>query len=255
MLENENLVTEVAENVEKATEETPKKMFTQDELNDAIGKAKARERAKITKQYERQNSELNELVETLKAGTGKNGVRELNDTFTNFYESKGIKISKKPDYTDKDIEVLARADADYFISGGLEEVVEEVDRLAALGVDKMSAREKATFKTLAEYRQLAERGNELSKIGVTADTYNSKKFKEFAGKFSSKTPIAEIYEIYAKTQPKKQVKTMGSMRNAVSDDTTVKDFYTREEALQFTKKDFDKNPELYKAVVDSMPKW
>lgn len=255
MLENENLVTEVTENVEQTTEQTPQKMFTQDELNDIVGKAKARERAKITKQFERQNSELNELVETLKAGTGKDGVKELNDTFTNFYERKGIKINKKPNYSDKDIEVLARAEADDFINAGFEEVVEEVDRLASIGAANMTAREKAVFKTLAEYRQKEERSQELARIGVTDDVINSQEFKEFAEMFKSNTPIAKIYESFAKTQPKKQVQTMGSMKNSTSEDGTVKDFYTRDEALKFTKKDFDKNPALFKAVEASMSKW
>ena len=73
--------------------------------------------------------------------------------------------------------------------------------------------------------------------------------------FNSDTPIEKVYETFAKTQPKKEFKTIGSMKNSTSDDGTVKDFYTRDEALQFTKKDFDKNPALYKAVEASMQKW
>ena len=49
------------------------------------------------------------------------------------------------------------------------EVVEEVDRLAEVGFDNMTAREKAYFKVLAEHRQKTERQNELSKIGVTEE--------------------------------------------------------------------------------------
>ena len=56
-------------------------------------------------------------------------------------------------------------------------------------------------------------------------------------------------------QPKKEVRTAGSMKNATQTDSGVKDFYTRDEALQFTKKDFDKNPALFKAVEKSMLKW
>ena len=48
---------------------------------------------------------------------------------------------------------------------------------------------------------------------------------------------------------------MGSMKNNTSDEGTVKDFYTRDEAMKFTKKDFDKNPALFKAVEKSMLKW
>lgn len=256
MNEQENLVVEqTAENVEQTTEQTPK-TYTEAEFNakldEVLGKKIARKEAKIRKEYDRK---YGDLVETLKAGTGKESVEEVTDTLAKFYQSKGIKIPQKPTYSAKDIEVLARAEADEIVRGGMEDVVEETDRLADIGVANMTDREKAVFKVLAEYRQNAERGRELSGIGVTEDVYNSKEFKDFASKFNSNTPIKDIYDIYHKTQPKKEIKTMGSMKNNTSDDGTVKDFYTRDEALRFTKKDFDKNPALFKAVEQSMLKW
>ena len=216
-----------------------------------MGKRLARNEAKIRKQYDRKYGELEEV---LKAGTGKQSVEEVTDTFKQFYEKKGSTI-KKPTYSDKDIEVLAKAEADDIIRGGYEEVVEEVDRLTKLGLQNMTAREKAVFKTLAEHRNRTETGRQLAELGVTEDVYDSKEFKDFANKFNPSTPIRDIYDIYAKTQPKKEFKTMGSMTNKTSADGTVKDFYTREEALRFTKKDFDKNPALFKAVEQSMLKW
>lgn len=252
MEHNENLVIEqVTENVEHTTEETPK-MFTQEEVNDIVGKAKARAKAKAEKEAERKYGRLTDVLE---AGTGKKGVEELTDTFTDFYGKKGIKVLKKPEYSAADIEVLASAEADEIIRTGYDDVVEEVDRLAAIGVANMTDREKAVFKRLAEHRQNAERGRELSAIGVTEDVYNSQSFKDFASKFSATTPVRDIYDIYAKTQPKKDIKPMGSMKNGVSDDNGVKDFYTVEEARQFTKKDYDNNPALFKAVENSMLKW
>jgi hypothetical protein len=255
MENNENLVTEqVTENVEVTTEETPK--YTEAEFNakldEVLGKKLARREAKIRKEYDRKYGNLEEV---LKAGTGKESVEEMTDTFTKFYESKGIKLPEKPNYTAKDIEVLANADASEIIRAGYEDVVEEVDRLAALGADNMTAREKAYFKVLAEHRQNTERQSELAKIGVTEEVYNSKEFQDFAKQFNSTTPIADIFSIYNKTQPKKEIKTMGSMKNSATNDSVVKDFYTRDEALKFTKKDFDKNPALFKAVQASMLKW
>lgn len=252
MEENKNLVTEqVAENVEETTKETPK-MYSQDEVDKIVGISKARAKAKVEKEYKQKYGDLETV---LRAGTGKESVEEMTDTFADFYEKKGIKINRNPGYSDKDIEVLAKADAADVINAGYDEVVEEVDRLAKVGIENMTARDKAYFKRLAEYRKDTERHNELSKIGVTEDVYNSKEFQDFAGKFNSSTPIADIYNIYAKTLPKKDIKPMGSMTNKTSDDGTVKDFYTRDEALQFSKKDFDKNPALYKAVQESMSKW
>jgi hypothetical protein len=255
MENNENFVVEqTAENVEVTTEETPK--YTEAEFNakldEVLGKKLARREAKIRKEYDRKYGDLEEV---LKAGTGKDNVEEVTDTFRQFYEKKGIQIRKKPDYTDDDIRVLAQADADEFIRGGYEDVVEEVDRLTGIGFDNMTAREKATFKVLAEHRQNTERGKELTQMGVTEDVYNSKEFKDFAKMFKSDIPITTVFDQYRKTQPKKEIKTMGSMKNTDSGDNGVKDFYTVEEARKFTKADFDKNPALFKAVEKSMQKW
>ena len=254
MNEKENLAVEpTAENVEQTTEQTPaQKMFTQDEVNDMMGKRVARTEAKIRKEYEKKYGDLETV---LMAGTGKKSVEEVTDSFKQYYEQKGVPIPRKSEFSEKDVEVLARADADEIIRAGYDEVVEELERLTELGAANMTAREKALFKTLAEHRRTAERGKELQKLGVTEDVYNSPEFKEFAGKFSPSTPIRDIYDIYAKTQPKKDIKPMGSMKNATADDGAVKDFYTYEEAKQFTKKDFDKNPALFKAVQASMTKW
>lgn len=256
MNENENLVTEqVTENVEQTTEETPK-TYTEAEFNakldEVLGKKLARREAKIRKEYDRKYGNLEEV---LKAGTGKESVGEITDIFTKFYEGKGVVIPKKPNYSDKDIETLARAEANEVIHSGYDDVVEEVDRLTELGVENMTAREKMYFKVLAEHRQNTERQNELARIGVTEEVYNSREFQEFASDYKSNTPIEKIWNTFQKTQPKKEIKPMGSMKNSTSDDGTVKDFYTRDEALQFKKSDFDKNPALYKAVQESMLKW
>lgn len=256
----EQNVMDITENVETTTEQTAgqveqvesPKLYTQEEVDEIVGRRIARNTAKIHKEY---NKKYGQLENVLRAGTGKENVEEMTDTFKKFYESKGITIPSEPTYSDRDIEVLARAEAEDIIKAGFEDVVEEVDRLADIGLANMSQKEKAVFKTLAEYRRTTEQGKELSKIGVTEDVYNSKEFKDFASKFSSNTTMTEIYEIYNKMQPKKDIQPMGSMRSNTVKDTGVKDFYTRDEALQFTKADFDKNPELFKAVERSMYKW
>lgn len=249
------VVDETAENAEITAEETPK-TYTEAEFNakldEVLGKKLARRENKIRKEYERKYGNLESV---LRAGTGKDSIDEIAESFAQFYKGKGVEIPEKPTYSAKDIEVLARAEAEEIMRSGDDDVVEEVERLAKIGADKMTDREKAVFRVLAEHRQNTERKNELSKIGVAEDIYNSAEFKEFASKFNAKTPIKDVYDIYSKTLPKKEIKTMGSMKNTASNDSGVKEFYSRDEALKFTKKDFDKNPALYKAVEASMLKW
>jgi hypothetical protein len=260
MNENEKLANmqenPAAENVEQTTEETPK-MYTEDELNakvnDIVGKRIARKEAKIRKEYDRKYGNLESV---LRAGMGKDNVEEMTDTFRDFYQKKGITMPTTPTYSDADTAVLARAEAEDIISGGYDEVVEEVDRLSALGVENMTAREKEVFRVLANHRHKAETAKSLAEIGVTEDVIESEDFKNFAAKFSNPaTPVREVYELYRKTQPAKEHKTMGSMKNSTATEPEVKDFYSADEARKFTRADFDRNPKLFEAVCNSMTKW
>ena len=245
MENNENFVTEeVTENVEVTTEETPK-MYTQDEVDAIVGKRIARKEAKIRKEYDRKYGQLEEV---LKAGTGKESVEEMTDTFQKFYASKGIKMPEKRSYTDNDVEILAEADARAIINEGFEEADEEFNRLEKIGT-KMTKREQATFKILAEHLQGAKMSRELSQLGVTEDVYNSDDFKSFQKKFNPNTPIKDIYDIYTKTKPHKEIRTMGSMKQ--SQNTGVKDYYTPEEIERLTMEDLD-DPKVWENVRRSM---
>lgn len=258
MNENENLVIdEIAENVEETTteeievaEETTPKKYTEEEFNakldEVLGKKLARREAKLRKEYDRKYGELEEI---LKAGTGKSDLEDITTTYRDFYEQKGIKMPEKANYTAKDIEILAKVEANEIIDSGYDEVVEEVDRLTKLGVANMTAKEKAIFKVLAEHRNNTERQNELNSLGVAKDVYNSQEFKDFASKFNASTSIKDIYDIYNKTKPKKQIKTMGSMKSTATE--AVKDFYTPEEISRLTEDEL-KDERVWNAVRRSM---
>lgn len=250
MNENENLVVEeTAENVEVTTEETPK-MYTEAEFNakldESLGKKIARKEAKIRKEYERKYGDLEEM---LRASTGKEKVEEITDSLKEFYQEKGFKLPEKSKYSQKDIELLARADADEIIGLGDDEVLEEVGRLSKINPDKMTDREKAALKILSAHRHNVERNRELSNLGVTEEVYGSKEFREFAAKFSESTPISEVYDFYQKMQPKKEFKTMGSMKNSQREE--VKDFYSQEEIERLTEDDL-KDPKIWANVRRSM---
>ena len=62
MENNENFV-EQTENVEQTTEQTPVKMFTQEEVNEIVGKSKARTRAKLEKELSKAEKAVSKKVE------------------------------------------------------------------------------------------------------------------------------------------------------------------------------------------------
>lgn len=255
-MENEKILVpdEGAENAEQ-TAEKAEKTYTEAEFNakldEVLGKKLARREQKIRKEYDRRYGDLEDV---LKAGMGKEDMGEITEDLRKFYGGKGVKIDRKPEYSTKDIETLARAEADDIIRAGFDEVVEETDRLAEIGVENLNAREKAVFKALAEHRHKTETERELSSIGVTEDVYNSEDFKEFKKMFAPETPIAKIYETYAKTQPRKEIKSPGSMKSTAQDDG-IKEYYSPEEAKRFTQAEINSNPALVEAIERSMRKW
>jgi hypothetical protein len=173
-----------------------------------------------------------------------------------FYKENGIDIKPyQRTLSDRDEEILANAEATEIISAGYDELVEEVDRLASIGVGNMTPREKLVFSKLANERTKQESLKDLASIGVGKEALEDKDFIEFAKDLNKDLSIKEQYEKYLKYRPKPKVEPMGSMKGTTEKSNEVKDFYTREEAMQFTKEDFDKNPKLFEAVSKSMYKW
>lgn len=258
-------VTEVTENVvEQPTEEAvvveePK--YTEAEFNqrmdELLAKKLARREAKIRKEYEDKFTSYKEAEAVLNAGLGTSDIKEATSNLREFYGKKGIKIPdmQQPAYSEDDLKVLASNEAQKIIDYGIEDVIEEVDRLADKGVENMTSREKLLFQHLAAHRKDYEDQKELAQIGVTKDALKDADFIEFAKDLNPNLSAKQKYEIYSKYKLKKQLEVMGSMKNTTNEDTTVKEFYSLEEAKKFTTADFDKNPRLYEAVKNSMAKW
>ena len=182
-------------------------------------------------------------------------MEDANNQLEKFYKDQGVEISE-PRYSDREINILANAEAQEIIDAGLDEINEEVDRLTQKGYDNMTKQEKIIFQKLATTRQYEESKKELAKIGVKEDILQNAEFNKFADMFDkSKVKISEIYDMYSKTQPKKEVKPIGSMKGNTNKDDEVKDFYTYEESLKYDKPYLDAHPEVYKAICDSMSKW
>ena len=272
--ENENLVTDVTENVEEQTtekivDETTKsdvvdestsneetveepvvETFTKEQVDEMIAKKLARKEAKIRREYEKKYSRAETV---LKAGLQKDNFEEAVTELENYYTQEGVNIPKTQ-YSERDTEILANAEANEIIESGYDDLVEEVDRLASIGVENMSDRDKIIFNKIASERKRIEEEKELASIGIGKDSITDE-FKEFSKKLNPSLTMKEKYEMYTKFKPKPKVEPIGSLKNITNKDSGVKDFYTREEALKFTKKDFDKNPALFKAVENSMSKW
>lgn len=260
--ENENLVTdEVTENVEEqateelvdgakeetteVVEETPvaEETFTKKQVDEMIAKKLARKEAKIRKDFERKYGRLENV---LKAGTGVETVDEMADTFTDFYTKRGIQIPQTAQYSEREAQILAEAEANEIITAGYDEIADELNRLTDIGFDNMTATDKHIFMKLKKEADRISSEKELKSIGITELPDG---FKEFADKLNPELSMKEKYELYTKMNPKKEIKTIGSMQSG--QESKVKESYTKEEIERMTEEDLDK-PGVWEAVRRSM---
>lgn len=246
--------TESIEEVEETKEEEPKvRTYTDEEVNEIASKRAARVEKKLRREYEKKYSKLGNV---LNAGLGTSNLEEATTKLEDFYKEKGVQIpdSYEPKMSEDDIEVLANKDAEDIISSGYNDIVYEVDRLANIGVDNMSRRERIMFNKLAETRKTMEEEKELASIGVFKEQIEDKDFQDFAKKLNPSMSIKEKYEMYQSLKPKKNIKQIGSMKSG-STSNELKSFYTYEEASKLTDDDYKKNPKLYEIIENSAQKW
>lgn len=253
---------------ETSTEETSteekgpeKKSFTDEELNnyvdDIVKKKLGRNEDKIRKEYKSLENQLGELETILTNGLGVDNLPEAINHLKGYYKEQGVDIPDyKPKLSDREEEAIAEYESNRIKNAGIEEVKAEVDRLAAIGTNKMTTREKMIFMNLASFRKTQENQSRLKSIGVSEDVLNHKDFNEFASKFNGNVDITEIYSMWDKTQDKEPISRIGSMNNNTTNNKSkIKDYYSQKEAERFTEQDYKDNPELEKVVINSMTKW
>ena len=243
--EVEEKTQETVENAEEEAKEEPQeRLYTKDEVDSIKARTKRRIEDKVRREYEKKYGRAETV---LKAGLQKDDFEEAVTELENYYTQEGVRIPEFR-YSQRDTEILANAEADEIIESGYDDIVEEVDRLANIGVEKMSDGEKIIFNKLAKERVRIEEEKDLSSIGISKESL-PEDFKEFCEKLNPDMPIKEKYEFYIQTRPKKEVRKMGSMESGPT--SKVKDHYTEDEIARLTDEDLD-NPQIWDAVRKSM---
>lgn len=257
MEDNKELVLEDTENVEEqATEELvdgasvtpsePEKKYTDADVDKIVEKKLYRQKQKLQDQYERKYGKVEEL---LKQGMETDSFEEAVDSIEKSYKERGININV-PEYTNRELELLANAEAEEIINDGTEEIELETDRLASLiESGRASNKEKLIYNKLSTELKRQRDKEELESIGVNEDDLNDKEFKEFSKSLKDDMSIKDKYELFVKYKPKKEIKQIGSMKQ--DNPSIVKDHYTLEEISRLSSDDLD-NPEVWEAVRKSM---
>jgi len=259
--DDELLDTAELDDVESEDEEIieDKKLYSEEELNarldELLPKKLARREAKIRREYEEKLAKLNNAETVLNAGLGTESIDDAIEELTEYYEAKGIKIpaNSNSKYSERDEVIIGKADAQDIIQAGLDEVIEELDRLGVKGENR-TPRERTIFLELYNHKKNVETAQAFKAMGVSEDVLKDESFKNFSSKFNPNVPATEILELFQKQIPKEKKKreVIGSMKTPPSN--KVKDFYTSEEVDKLTLEDLS-DPLVMAAVDRSMAKW
>lgn len=213
--------------------------------------------AREKEKFEKENAPLFQIEDVLKGQLGATDRNDLVKKLGDFYQ---VDINNaSPKLTERQERILAKADAEDIKSLGMNEMVSEANRIASIPQEQRTVRENIIFGELAS--EITEQKNRslLKEKGYDLAILEDNEFKDFRNKLNYRTSIAEAVDMYNAIKGKtvqKPVKpaSAGSTKSNITQNQ-VKDFYTREESLQYSKADFDKNPDLWQAMLNSMSKW
>lgn len=240
-----------SEPVEMPTEEPEKvKTFTQEEVNNMIRDRLTRERNNLDRKYKDELSKYEELAYLTQKGLKAESLEETLEKSRSFYGKQGITYTQVRNTRDE--EILADADVSMIIdsSDNLDDIESEIKRILAKG-NNVSTREKIVAEKLIRELETRQELQELAKIGVKPEEYNSKEFIEFKKKFNKETSIGDIYELYStKNKSTRKVENPGSMKSIPAKEK--KKFITEAEYDRMTDKEIEANMDLIK---ESMSKW
>lgn len=245
-------VREETETVEEKEEEKPQGRYvTDDELNEIVDKRVARKMSKIDREHQKELSKYKDTENVLRATLNVSDGEDVNQKLREVYEADGVKLPSRyePGLSSREIELLAKGDADDIIEDGYKAAETEANRLASRGYENLNERERITFNTLVNYLNGENDKRSLLQLGAKEEILSDKSFQDFRKKFNSNVPIKEVYELYQKNQPKPKFENPGSMKNTSS---SPKDFISEAEYDKMSRAEVRANMDL---IEKSMAKW
>lgn len=242
------------ESLEKEDKKPDGRFVTEEELNrminDAADKRVARKMAKVERDYEKELSKYRDTENVLKKTLNIQDGEDVNTKLREYYEAEGVELPNRyePELSAREIKALARDDAELIIDSGYEAMVNEAKKLADIGYDNLSAREKEVFLTLSEKISDERNRKELRRLGASEELLKDEDFIKFQKKFVSGTPMEDIYSLYRGNQQKPVVENPGSLKNNTP---AQKERYTEEEISRMTSAELD-DPKVWSKVMKSL---
>ena len=232
--ENEGVKTYTEEDLERLVNER---------VNEILPNKIEREKRKIEKTYRDKLANYEETESILKAGLGTKDIIESNQKMREFYKEQGVDIPtyQQPKYSDDDERALGELEASKIIKLGYDEMEEEANRLAEIGTNNMTVRDKAMFTALTKELKIQKDRKELLKIGAPKEILEDFNFRQFSDKFTREVPMQDIYDMYQKFNNKepKKYDQIGSLKN--NKEPIKRDYYSNEEIAKMSPEEIRKN--------------
>jgi hypothetical protein len=195
---------------------------------------------RVERSYQKKMAGYKDVENVLRSTLNISDDAEVDTELRKYYEQEGINLPEKynPGLSEREIEALAIMDVREIEEDGYEAMVDEANRLAKIGYNNLSKREKKVFESLANTLTRENETKALLKVGANKDLLEDKNFKEFRSKFATSTPIEFVYELYNK-QSKPVYETPGSMKNVKTADK--KTIFTDEDIAKMTDEELEAN--------------
>ena len=247
--------SENTSNSDTENEGSSEKTYTESEFQEKVEKA-------VKSRLSRENKKYTNLINVLSQGMGlkePKDVGELTNDLTNFYKERGVEISENiPNrLTEREEIILAKADAEEIIDAGEDEINRVANEIYNIPENKRSIREKTVYEALGKYAMQERAKASLIEKGIDTKILEDEGFKKFASKFSTVTPLSDIYDIYKKmdiNEIRTRPATTGSTKT-MKNSNEIKEYYSEEEASKFTQEELMANPKLLKAIENSIKNW
>lgn len=219
----------------------------QEEYNSMLKTRLDREDRKHQKELSKYRDTDNVLRTTLNLKDGD----DTNAKLREYYEKEGVKLPEavKPGLSSRQIELLAKDEANQIIELGTEEMNAEANRLANIGYVNLNESEKIVFNTLCEKLERDKNKSELLKLGASEELISDDDFIKFKKQFNSNVPMETIYSLYKGSHNKQKFENPGSMKG--SKEKLDKTFYTDEEINKLSLEDLD-DDKVWEAARYSM---
>ena len=242
---SEEITQEVEETDNKPEETQPEgKFYTDEEFNKAVNEIADRRVARKMRKINRELDKYRDTENVLKSQLGGETIEEVNTKLRKLYTDEGVTLPEQYVSEDKEyLEYQATNDCEDIIKEGIKAAEDEANRLASIGYDNLSYKDKLIFTKLVDSIDKEKDIKTLKGLNIDPSILDDKDFIEYRSQFNRTVPVSKIYDMFSGTQETK-IKTPGDLSNTTK---TANEYFTDAEIEALTDEDLD-NPEIWEKL-------